>query len=75
MAVDYRDTLITYLRSEDVESAASSLNITKVALMGRLSIMRKHGVNIPKKRRPMLTSLDVAQLNSLIKKFKKESEQ
>lgn len=49
MAVDYRDTLITYLRSVDVDSAAKSLEITPAALHARLSLMRKHGVNIPKR--------------------------
>lgn len=64
MAVDYRDTLITYLRSVDVDSAAKSLEITPAALHARLSLMRKHGVNIPKKRRPSLT---ISRLHSLIR--------
>lgn len=71
-AVDYRDTLVTYLNSDSIESAAKNLNITTASLKQRIIVMRKAGVNVPKKtRRTALSPLDVAQLNSLVKKHLK----
>ena len=71
--VDYRETLITYLRSESIDDVLKTMNITSSALYYRLHKMRKAGVNIPKKHlnRSGLTALEVAQLNSLIKKYSK----
>ncbi|MCF8783233.1 hypothetical protein [Rhodococcus ruber] len=48
-AVDYRETLVTYLNSESLDDAARNLNITKAALTLRIKAMRKAGVNVPKK--------------------------
>lgn len=72
MAVDYRDTLITYLKSESLEDAAKNLNITKAALVARMGVLRKAGVKVPQKYKKSLTALDVAQLNAIINKHAKE---
>lgn len=73
--VDYRDTLVTYLRSETVEDAARNLGITTQNLSVRLTKMRKAGVNIPRKKAPdtLNSDLFVAQLNSLVRKYVKEN--
>lgn len=71
--IDYRETLITYLRSDGIDSAAKSLNISRAAMSQRLVTMRKRGVNVPKKRASTsLSNLEVAQLNSIIKKYQVE---
>lgn len=72
MVIDYRETLVTYLRSETVEEAANTLKISKSVLNSRVSVMRKRGVNVPHKTKRALSDLDVAQLNSIIRKFKEE---
>lgn len=72
----YRETIITYLRSETTEDAAKALGITPTTLHGRLAMLRKQGVNVPKKvRRGGLNSLEIAQLNSLIKKHVKDMQE
>jgi ribosomal protein L20 len=72
VAVDYRDTLVTYLKSETLDAAAKNLNISKATLISRIHVLRKAGVNIPKKTKKQLSALDVAQLNSIVKKHLKE---
>ncbi|KSZ59690.1 hypothetical protein Z045_05855 [Rhodococcus pyridinivorans KG-16] len=73
MAVDYRETLITYLNSETIEDAARNLGIKVSALHSRVHTMRQAGVELPKKSRPRLTRLEVDQLNTLIKKYQREA--
>lgn len=73
MAVDYRDTLITYLKSETIEGAAKNLNVTVATLKGRIQVLRKAGVNVPKKTKASLSTLDVAQLNSIVRKHLNET--
>ena len=73
MAIDYRETLITYLRSDDIRSAAAALDIPPSALSQRLTKLRKAGVKVPKARREGgFSQLEVAQLNRLINKHNKE---
>jgi hypothetical protein len=73
--VNYRETLVAYLHSDTIEDAAKELNIAVSVLKARIATMRAKGVNIPKLSRTTLGALEVAQLNSLIKKYstKKES--
>lgn len=71
--IDYRETLVTYLNSTDIDEAAKNLKITKVALLGRIRLMRKVGVKVPLARRGTgLDSLMIAQLNSIIIKHNAE---
>lgn len=72
-SVDYRETLVTYLRSDSIEDAARNLGLSKASMSQRLVTMRRAGVKIPKKRKKILDELMVAQLNSLISKHKKEA--
>lgn len=46
--VDYRETLVTYLRSESLDDAAHSLGVSKAALQQRLHTLKKAGVAVPK---------------------------
>ncbi|WP_146082377.1 hypothetical protein [Rathayibacter sp. AY1C5] len=76
MAVDYRETLVTYLRSDDLDSAAKSLGLTRAALAARIKVLKTAGVKVPKLRRSGgLTSFDVAQLNSLVRKYEADKKQ
>lgn len=69
---NYRETLVTYLRSETVDEAAKELGISVATLRGRLWHMKKAGVNIPRKGHDDLRSqLFVAQLNSLVSQYNK----
>lgn len=73
MSVDYRETLVTLLRAENLEECAKTLGITRAALIGRIQIMKKAGVKVPRVRRAGgLTRLEVAQLNDLINKHARE---
>ena len=72
--VDYRETLVTYLNQEcDTKKTAEVLNISTVTLHGRIAALRKMGVSVPKsQRKTALDKIEVAQLNSIINKWKKE---
>lgn len=71
--VDYRETLIVYLRSDSVADAAKTLNTTKQALSSRINAMRKAGVKVPRKTRLSgFGDLEVAKLNSIVNKYLKE---
>ncbi|MGW5074027.1 hypothetical protein [Rhodococcus sp. NPDC004095] len=74
-AVDYRETLVTYLRSETTGEAAKTLGISPASLAARIKILRKAGVKVPKKtgRRSGLTQIEVAQLNSIINRHEREA--
>lgn len=71
--VDYRETLITFLRSDSLEQAAKELQITKAALTYRLQRLKKAGVRVPRKSNQRLAfdALEVAQFNALVKKYSK----
>lgn len=71
MAVDFRETLITYLKSESMDEAAKNLNVTRATLQQRLMRLKKVGVNVPTIRKRTLGSLEIAQLNSIVKKWEK----
>ena len=71
-AVDYRDTLFTYLKSDTIEDAAKNLSIGVPALKQRILVLRKAGVKVPQKDKKSLTAFDVAQLNAMINKHLKE---
>lgn len=74
-SVDYRETLITYLRSNTTTEAAKTLGVSTVTLAARIKALRAAGVDVPKKRKQPLSKLDVAQLNSIVRKHKKELEE
>jgi predicted ArsR family transcriptional regulator len=74
-SVDYRETLVTYLRSESVEQAATNLNISKATLKSRLATLKKAGVKVPKiQRKNGLGALEVARLNSIVNKYLKDTQ-
>jgi len=69
--IDYRETLVTLLHSEDRHVAAKTLNISVPSLNYRINQMKKAGVKVPTPpKRRTLDNLMVAQLNSIIKKYK-----
>ena len=71
--VNYRETVITYLRAETTQEAAKNLGVSTQTLASRLNVLRKAGVKLPRKsQRQGLSQLQVAQLNSLINKHLKE---
>lgn len=74
MSVDYRETLVTYLRSETTKEAASTLGVSGQTLAARIKLLRKAGVNVPKKkgRGSALSMIEVAQLNNIVIKHEKE---
>jgi biotin operon repressor len=71
--VDNREFVITWTRSETLDDVTKTLGMTKPGVQGRAKVLRKAGVNLKKFARKgrALTQLDVAQLNSLIKKTEK----
>lgn len=73
--VDYRETLVTYLRADSLTDCAKTLGISKATLSARIKVLKKAGVNVPKITRSSgaLTQLEVSQLNSLIIKHNKEA--
>ena len=74
--VDYRETLFAYLHSEcDLYKTCEVLKISPATLRGRLANLRKLGVKVPPVRTaPRLPdSLEVAQLNSIVNKWKKDN--
>lgn len=75
-SVDYRETLITYLRSGTTADAAKTLGISTITLASRIKALRTAGVEVPKKmHRRSLSKLEIAHLNSIVRKHKKELEE
>jgi hypothetical protein len=73
-SVDYRETLVTYLRGNSLDEVAQTLGINKAALYGRITWMRKHGVKVPRFANygGGISKLEVSQLNSIIAKHNRE---
>lgn len=69
--VDYRDTIVTYMNQETVESAAKALNVSVATLKSRLATLREHGVKVPAKMPNQWSDYNVAQMNALVNKYKK----
>lgn len=75
MAVDYRETLVVYLRSETTKEAAKTLGVSGQTLAARIKYLRKAGVKVPRKtsrRTAGFSKIELAQLNSLIIKHERE---
>ena len=74
--VDYRETMVAYLNSDcDVHRTCEILKISPASLRGRFATLRKLGVDVPPVRTaPRLPDkLEVAQLNDIVNKWKKET--
>lgn len=74
-AVDYRETLVTYLNSASPQDAAKTLGISYQTLHARIGYLRKAGVKVPKLKTTggKMGALEIAQLNSIINKHMKEN--
>lgn len=69
MKVTHRDFVVAYASSQTLEQVMSATDMTKAAIWGRVQYLRKKGVKFPKlNQQPLLGDLEIAQLNSLIKK-------
>lgn len=67
--VDNREFVVTYVRSESVIQVAETLGMSKPAVYQRAKNLRQAGVKLPKLTRTQTSKeLEIAQLNSLIKK-------
>ena len=67
--IDNREFVVTWMNSSSVDEVTRSLGMTKAAAHSKASNLRKFGVRLPKMARPVRNNdLEVAQLNSLIKK-------
>jgi predicted transcriptional regulator len=77
MSIDYRETLVTYLRADSTRDCAKTLGISVQALQYRLKLLKQAGVKVPRKGRARgkISALEVSQLNSLISKHLKEESQ
>lgn len=70
--IDNREFVVTWMNSESTQAVANALDITPKQAAQRASHLRRLGVKLPKMRRAVVDNhLEVAQLNSLIKKHSK----
>jgi biotin operon repressor len=70
MKVSHRDFVVAYASSRTLDDVIKNTGMTKAAIWGRVKALREKGVRFPKlDQTPMLDELEIAQLNSLIKKY------
>lgn len=67
--VDNRDFVVAYATAWTTDDVVKATGMSKAAISQRANYLRKKGVKLPKlsMRRPV-DNLEIAQLNSLIKK-------
>lgn len=69
-----RDFVAAWTHSQSVKEVATAINRSTATVSAYAKKLRKLGVNLPNhSRRYGLSSLEVAQLNSFIKKARKEA--
>lgn len=78
--VDWEKTLRSYLNNSTTANAAADIGITRIALLSRLSRMRKLGVKVPFKREDPLQrrgggrrQVPVDKLNAMVREHLKSS--
>lgn len=65
--VSNQDFVVAYATAETLDQVVKTTGMNKAAVQGRKVFLEKKGVKFPKlKSSNYLTSLDIAQLNSLI---------
>lgn len=70
--IDNREFVVTYMNSESLDEVAKNMGITKRAVTSKAVYLRKLGVKLPRMKKTVKDSaLEVAALNSLIKKHTK----
>lgn len=68
--VSHEDFVVAWATSRTLDDVVKSTEMTKAAVQGRASMLRKKGVKLPRLNFPtVLDDLKVAQLNSLVKKY------
>lgn len=71
--VDNRDFVVAWMTAKTIQDVAKALNINQAAARNKARYLRSKGVSLPKLHYPLKdNSLEVAQLNSLVKKYQKE---
>lgn len=67
--IDNREFVVTYMNSTSNDEVATHMNMTRGGVTSKANYLRKLGVRLPKMdRRLKDNALEVAALNSLIKK-------
>jgi hypothetical protein len=73
--INNREFVIAWMHSTSCTAVAKTLGITADQASARASYLRKMGVRLPKMTRQLKNnSLEVAQLNSIIKKALQEKQ-
>lgn len=72
--IDNRDFVVTYMRADSREDLCKAMNLTAQQVQSKINYLKKKGVNLPKLQTRSFSTLEVAQLNSLIKKMQREKE-
>lgn len=68
-AVETRDFVVAWATAWTMDDVVKATNMNKSAIQQRAYYLRKRGVNLPKLNlKKPLDNLEIAQLNSLIKK-------
>lgn len=70
--VDNRDFVVAWMTSETLDDVVKATGMTKPGVQYKAKTLRDKGVKLPKLKRQTLGDLEIAQLNSLVNKYKKE---
>lgn len=72
--VSHEDFVVAWMTSATVEDVIKDTGMNKAAVYQRAKLLRDKGVQLKKLNRPgRLDPLQIAQLNSLVRKYEKQS--
>lgn len=72
--INNREFVVTYMNSNSIAEIAKNMNISESSVSVKAYYLRKLGVKLPKMRRSANDKqLEIAQLNSLIKKHTQDN--
>lgn len=69
----HEDFVVSWMTARNMESVMKETKMSKAAITARATMLRSKGVKLPRLSvKPVLDDLRVAQLNSLVNKYKEK---
>lgn len=70
--VSHEDFVVSWMTARDIDGIMKDTSMSKAAIKARGVMLRGKGVKLPRlAQSPQLDALRIAQLNSLVNKYKK----
>lgn len=73
--IDNREFVVTWMNSNNLDEVAKNMKIPRESVSAKASALRAKGVRLPRMKQVLKSgSLEIAQLNSLVKKYENKHE-